>query len=113
MIVLVHAPILCVLMALQFHAAGLDKPPALWRTFSRILMAVALIAVPLCFYAGGVVGTRAGIASIIVAAAGFAGYRRIDEATRYFRWLSLGSWCLCILATMAMIGWMIIGRLLQ
>jgi hypothetical protein len=104
MILLLHAPVLCALMALQFHAAGLDKPSAFWRQFSRVLMVVALAAEPVCLYFGDVVAIRAAIVGLIIAAAGFAGYRRIDFVTRWFRLLSLASWCLCIIAVCGMIG---------
>jgi hypothetical protein len=113
MILLLHTPVLTALMALQFRAASVDKPSPFWRQFSRVLTVLALAAVPVCLYFGGIIGTRAAIGALIIAAAGFAGLRRFDSVTRWFRWLSLASWCLCIMATCGMIGAIVVRRLLS
>jgi hypothetical protein len=111
MLVLVHTPLLFALMALQFRAAGLDKPTRFWLQFSQVLMVLAVAAVPLSLWVGDMVGTRVAVGALIIAMAGFAGYRRIEFVTRWFRWLSLASWCLCIMATCGMIGFIIARRL--
>ena len=100
-------------MALQFRAASLNKPSPFWRQFSRVLTVLALAAVPVCLYFGDIVGTRTAVGGLIIAAAGFAGIRRIDSVTRWFRWLSLASWGLCVMATCGMIGVIVVRRLLS
>ena len=112
MIQLVHAPVLLALMALQFHAGALDEPAPVWRWVSRALTVLGIVAAPLSFYAGGLVGGRAAIAALIVAAAGIARHRNFEPATRWFRWLELGSWCLTIIAVCGMISVLITRSLL-
>jgi len=97
---LFHAPVLLALMALQFQTSSSEKNNAL----SRALTILAIVALPVSIYFGGLVGTRSVIAFAIIALAGIARYRNIDAITRWFRWLTLASWCLCILAVFATIG---------
>jgi hypothetical protein len=111
MILIVHAPFLTALMALQFHAAGWDKPTPFWLRLSRALTIVGAAIALLGLYVGDTVGVRALIAGVMIAAAGLARYREIDAVTRWFRWLRLASCCLCILASCGMIGVIISRRL--
>jgi uncharacterized membrane protein len=111
MLVIVHAPVLLALIALQFHASGLDKPSPPWIQFRRVLMVAAMVACPICFFLDGVIGTRAAIAALIIAAAGLARERKVEAITRWYRWLALASWCLCLLAALAVIGYLFTRRL--
>jgi hypothetical protein len=108
MLLIAHAPILLALLALQFHACSIDKPPAFWFQFRRVLTIVAIAAAPICFYIGDVVGTRAAIAALIIVATGLL-HKRYSIA-RWYRWLALASWCLCILAAIAVIGYLVTRR---
>jgi len=103
---LFHAPVLAALIALQFQTSSRDE----YSPISRALTILGIVACPVSLYFGGFVGTRAAIASAIIAAAGIARHRNVEAITRWFRWLALASWCLCILAVFATIGAIITQR---
>jgi len=93
---IVHAPVLLALIALQFQAC------------SRALTIAGVAASPICLYIGGIVGIRAAIAAIIIAATGLA--RNVESISRWYRWLALASWCLCVLASLAVVGYIVTRR---
>jgi hypothetical protein len=97
---LFHAPVLIALIALQLQISSRD----LDHPLSRVLTIIAIVGLPISVYFGGFVWTRAAIACVIIAGTGIARYRNIDAITRWFRWLAIASWCLCILAVFATIG---------
>jgi hypothetical protein len=104
---IVHAPVLLALIALQFQVSSTGKP----SPFQRVITIAAIAASPVCLYIGGVVGTRAAIAALIIAATGLA--RNVESITRWYRWLAIASWCLCVLASFAVVGYIITRRFLS
>ncbi|HKA00324.1 MAG TPA: hypothetical protein VKE70_27625 [Candidatus Solibacter sp.] len=103
---LFHAPVLVALIGLQLQISSRDE----YHPFSRVLTILGIVALPVSIYFGGFVGTRAAVACAIIAAAGIARHRKVEAITRWFRWLALASWCLCILAVFATIGAIITQR---
>jgi hypothetical protein len=105
---IVHAPVLLALIALQFHACSAYKPSPLSRRFCRAMTIIGIAAAPICLYVGGIVGIRAAIAALIIAATGLA--RNVESISRWYRWLALASWCLCVLASLAVVGYIVTRR---
>ena len=110
MVALLHAPVLLALIALQFHAAGLDQPSSLWRFISRALTYLAIPSGFLLFLWGGMLEYRASFACSVIAFAGTARHRKMEGVIRWFRWLELASWCLCILAVCGAISSVLVFR---
>jgi hypothetical protein len=110
MVVLLHAPILLALIALQFHGSGLDKPSPFWQALTRALTFLAIPGALIALWAGGVVGYRVAIAAAIIAAVGTSRYRNLESVTRWYRWLELASWCLCVLAVCGAISMVLVFR---
>ena len=109
-----HTAILFAFAALQFHAghrsaAGeFEKPSPFWLPFCRALTIAAIAAVPVGLYFDTVIAHRIAFASIVIALAGIARLFGWEALTRWYRWIELAAWCLCILAVCASIAVLIV-----
>src|SRR5690349_1537970 len=112
-----HTAILLAFAALQFRAGArssateFEKQSRFWLPFCRVLTVAAIVAVPIGFYMDSPVAHRVALGSFVIAVAGIARLLGWEPLTRWYRWLELTSWSLCILAICASIALLIIlGR---